>query len=134
MDKKKHSKKRDRIFQILSDTDTHPTAEWVYKKLKDEIPDLSLATVYRNITEFREEGKIRSVGYVHGKERFDAKIYDHPHFICDECGKFSDISDDIVLNESKIMEFEIASGNKINCKNILLNGVCNECLKKRNSL
>ena len=42
---RKHSKKRDAILSCLRGTDTHPSAEWVYARLKPQIPDLSLATV-----------------------------------------------------------------------------------------
>ena len=41
----KKSPKRDRILEVIRGTKSHPTAEWVYLKLKDEMPELSLATV-----------------------------------------------------------------------------------------
>ena len=46
---KKHSKKREAIREALMNTKEHPSAEMLYTKLKNEIPDLSLATVYRNL-------------------------------------------------------------------------------------
>ena len=46
---RKRSKKRDAILSCLCNTDTHPSAEWIYHQLKPQIPDLSLATVYRNL-------------------------------------------------------------------------------------
>ena len=46
---RKHSHKRDAILECLRCTTSHPTAEWVYTQLKPTIPDLSLATVYRNL-------------------------------------------------------------------------------------
>ena len=48
MPERKHSKKRDAIYECLRNTTTHPSAEWVYAQLKPTIPDLSLGTVYRN--------------------------------------------------------------------------------------
>ena len=41
----KKSRKRDAILACVCSTDTHPTAEWVYTRLKPDIPDLSLGTV-----------------------------------------------------------------------------------------
>ena len=49
---KRHSKKRDAILTCLRQTKSHPTAEWIYQKLKPEYPNLSLGTVYRNLSEF----------------------------------------------------------------------------------
>ena len=66
---RKRSKKRDAILACICGTDCHPSAEWVYTQLKPQIPDLSLGTVYRNISMFREEGTIVSVGVVNGLER-----------------------------------------------------------------
>ena len=68
---RKHSRKRDAILECLRCTTSHPTAEWVYTQLKPTIPDLSLATVYRNLAMFKDEGTIDSVGVYNGLERFD---------------------------------------------------------------
>ena len=48
------SRKREAILNALRNTDAHPTAEWVYRQLKPEYPDLSLGTVYRNLGRFQE--------------------------------------------------------------------------------
>ena len=59
---RKHSRKRDAILACLRSTTCHPTAEWVYQQLKPAIPDLSLGTVYRNLSMFKDEGLVISVG------------------------------------------------------------------------
>ena len=75
---RKYSKKREAIFSCICSTDTHPSAEWVYNQLKPQIPDLSLATVYRNLALFKREGRIVSVGVVQNLERFDANTAPMP--------------------------------------------------------
>ena len=87
----RYSKKREAILTALRATESHPTAEWLYQQLKPEHPDLSLGTVYRNLTLFREQGLIRSVGVVDGHERFDANTHTHSHFVCDCCHAVIDI-------------------------------------------
>ena len=57
MEQTKHFKKRDAILTCLRGTTTHPSAEWIYMQLKDEIPKLSLGTVYRNLAYIKEAGK-----------------------------------------------------------------------------
>ena len=71
---RKHSKKRDAILNCLRETDAHPSAEWVYSRLKPQIPDLSLGTVYRNLALFKETGEAISLGTVMGLERFDPEV------------------------------------------------------------
>ena len=58
----RYSPKRDAILQCLRSTTCHPSAEWVYSQLKPRIPDLSLATVYRNLARFRAEGAVQVIG------------------------------------------------------------------------
>ena len=68
----KQFRKRNAILAYLRQTEDHPSAEMVYNQLKPEIPDLSLGTVYRNLSMFKTNGEIISIGTVNGVERFDA--------------------------------------------------------------
>ncbi|MDR2211173.1 MAG: transcriptional repressor [Spirochaetaceae bacterium] len=88
---RKHSKKRDAILRTIRSTNSHPGAQWVYDQLKPSIPDLSLGTVYRNISLFREEGEVVSLGVVQGEERFDGRVSPHPHLVCCRCGRVLDL-------------------------------------------
>ena len=54
---------------------------------------MSLGTVYRNLTFFRERGLVQSVGVVQGQERFDAITTPHSHFVCNCCGTVLDLPD-----------------------------------------
>ena len=87
----RYSKKREAILTAIRSTHCHPSAEWVYQKLKPEHPDLSLGTVYRNLIFFQQRGDIQSVGVVKGQERFDAVTTPHSHFVCNSCGAVSDL-------------------------------------------
>jgi len=87
----RYSKKREAILGLLRSTTEHPGAEWIYLRLKADYPDLSLATVYRNLNQFKEQGMIMSLGTVNGVERFDGNTEPHVHFICDRCSKVQDL-------------------------------------------
>lgn len=39
----------------------HPTADFVYEQMRKELPNISLATVYRNLNQLAEAGLIRKV-------------------------------------------------------------------------
>ena len=124
---KRYSRKREAILQALRSTDTHPSAEWVYTKLKPEFPDLSLATVYRNIAEFLEEGTIVSVGTVAGQERYDAETRPHTHFICDTCGAVIDVESKIDTAAIKDT-VEKSIGAQIMRHELYFRGKCANCL------
>lgn len=126
---RKHSRKRDTILECLRCTTSHPTAEWVYTQLKPTIPDLSLATVYRNLAMFKDEGTIDSVGVYNGLERFDFRTDPHAHFICRICGAVSDINW-LELPADTLSEVEQQTGSKVEGCRIAVTGVCADCAKK----
>ena len=57
----KHSEQRDCIQHYLSTRLDHPTAEMVYMGIRDELPNISLATVYRNLSLLSDLGEIRKI-------------------------------------------------------------------------
>ncbi|MBQ7857468.1 MAG: transcriptional repressor, partial [Oscillospiraceae bacterium] len=87
----KHFKKRDAILACVKGTDVHPSADWVYDRMRQEYPDISLGTVYRNLTLFKKQGMIQSLGTVGGVERFDGNTDPHVHFICTGCDSVIDL-------------------------------------------
>ncbi len=126
MSVQKYSRKREAILDTLCSTKTHPTAEWIYARLKPAYPDLSLGTVYRNLSLFRSEGRIICVGTVGGQERFDAKTEPHPHFICDMCGDVIDMDDVETPFISLPQDF---SKGSIDYCDIIFHGKCSKCIK-----
>ena len=52
----KHSRQRDLIYSYLDGNTEHPTADMVYSEIKKEIPNISLGTVYRNLSQLEEMG------------------------------------------------------------------------------
>lgn len=124
-----YSSKREAIFKTIASTKSHPSAQWVYEQLKDEIPKLSLGTVYRNIALFKEQGKIIVVANVNGEERIDADTSDHAHFVCDECGTVYDL----YSSELSPIEKELnRKGFEITRKNVVFHGRCSDCCTKLN--
>ncbi len=89
--KRNFSCKREAILQALRSTKTHPTAEWVCEKARETYPNLSLATVYRNLAQLKEDGLAISVGVVDGHERLDGTVAPHPHFVCRVCHAVIDV-------------------------------------------
>ena len=123
---RKHSRKRDAILRCLRETDTHPTAEWVYNQLKPDFPELSLGTVYRNLNLFRDEGMIVSVGVVNGLERFDATTTPHIHFICTKCGAVKDAGD-VKVPAELAAQVQQSTGGAIEGYALTFTGLCAHC-------
>lgn len=120
------SKKREAILTCLQNTKSHPTAEWIYDRLKPTYPDLSLGTVYRNLLQMKKAGLICSIGTVDGQERYDADMVPHVHAVCMRCGKVEDLSA-FSVPDQKIIELEQLTGFQLVSAKIQLSGLCKEC-------
>ena len=128
----KNFRKRNAILSYLQSKVTHPSAETIYADLKQEIPDLSMATVYRNLTKFRQEGMVQCVATVKGVERFDANTDPHVHFICRHCDAVIDLHE---MQISPALQSQAASitGGKVESCVLSFTGLCGDCLSKENT-
>ena len=84
--KMRNSTTRNSIYSYLCGTKEHPSAEMIYIDLKAENPNLSLGTVYRNLNQLEEIGRVVRVTTVNNHERYDANCDDHVHLVCSKCG------------------------------------------------
>ena len=87
----KHSKQREAILNLLCTTKNHPTADWLYSQLKESYPKLGLATVYRNLRLFEQQGLVQRVDVGDGLEHYDANLDTHYHFYCNKCLRVLDV-------------------------------------------
>ena len=124
----KHFRKRDAILQCVRSTDAHPSADWVFEHVKEQVPDISLATVYRNLALFKDQGLITSLGTVKGVERFDGNTDPHVHFICTQCGAVMDLPQISVPEELNSAVAQSSGGRVDNCQ-LSFTGICGECRK-----
>lgn len=116
----KQTKQKDTILKKVKSLCTHPTADEIYKALKDDGEQIGLATVYRNLNRFSEIGVIKKVEMFEQSDRFDFRLDNHQHLLCKKCGKVLDIDVDINLNfKNKNVE--------INDYKMVFYGVCGEC-------
>ncbi len=99
--KTRMTKQRKAILEVLKDTNIHPTADWIYEQVKEEIPNISLGTIYRNLNVLAEIGEIMILDYGSTYSRFDGVPENHYHFQCSECeGVFDlDVSHKEDLNQ-----------------------------------
>ena len=125
----KQFRKRNAILSCLQQSESHPSAEALYQDLRQEHPDISLATVYRNLALFRNQGVIRSLGTVGGVERFDGDICPHAHFACSSCGVVVDLPEAGVPDCGGIAR---EMGCRVEEVQMILTGLCKDCLSHEN--
>ena len=129
MRRENFSRKREAILHVLQNTKVHPTAEWVYQELKPDFPDLSLGTVYRNLSRFKEAGTVRSLGVIGGQEHFDGNLTPHDHFLCTACGKILDLGSPAFMADLQThLEQE---GMRVPGHELLVHGLCAACQQEK---
>ncbi|MFP4014878.1 MAG: transcriptional repressor [Chitinispirillaceae bacterium] len=124
------SRQRERILEVLQETDSHPTADWIYRKLKDEIPELSLGTVYRNLKVLMSQGLILKLPFGSTYDRYDGQTTPHSHLICERCGYVEDIE----LPEYSEMKEKIEkmSSFTVTHHRVDFLGLCKTCKNQNN--
>ena len=91
----KYSRQRESIKNYLMTTKEHPTADEVYMKVKQEFPNISLGTVYRNLNLLTDIGDAIKISTPNGGDRFDGRLEPHNHFLCTKCGRLLDLDLDM---------------------------------------
>lgn len=131
MTRRRKSRQRDRILELIENTTSHPTATWVYDNLRGDFPSVSLGNVYRNLSILENEGKIRRLTFGSTFDRYEAADSDHAHFVCDSCGTIHDLpADGADTFASQIAE---QSGHIAHSFRFQIHGTCKSCLSKATS-
>jgi Fur family transcriptional regulator, peroxide stress response regulator len=121
----KRSKQREAIIRILKNTASHPSAEWIYEQVKKEIPDIGLATVYRNLRLLKKSGDVLEMHTTNDTARFDGCTANHYHFCCDRCGQILDLDEPVDTSiDSRIAR---KTGLKILGHSLVFSGLCPDC-------
>lgn len=82
---------RLQIVNILIASEEHPSAEQIFKEVRETFPTTSLATIYKTLLVLKEIGEVIELSFGEGGSRFDGhKPYPHPHVICTKCGEIQD--------------------------------------------
>ena len=124
----KHSKQRDSIIEFLSTRKDHPTADVVYMNVRKAFPNISLGTVYRNLTLLADIGEIARLRLGDGIDHFDYNAAPHYHFICSSCGSVIDLdmSDISSITETAQKNFD----GEIEGHVTYFYGLCKNCTQK----
>jgi len=122
--KQRYSKQRETILQVIQSTLIHPNADWVYKETRKQIPNISLGTVYRNLNQLVESGRILKLKD-EAMVRYDGNTGQHDHFRCSVCGKWYDVK---MIDQSIIKSFADKHDFQIESFNLVLEGTCKSCL------
>ena len=126
----KYSRQRESIKASLMNRHDHPTADALYASIREEFPNISLGTVYRNLVLFQQQGLIQSIGVVKGQERFDGCIAPHSHLICTCCGAVMDLPHPMLDDGDLDQTVSAQYGFLVQRHELIFYGTCENCQNK----
>lgn len=103
----------------------HPTVEMIYAELAQEIPTMSLTTVYNTLSTFIEKGLVCGVTITGTEVRYDFNTESHHHFLCKKCSQIKDVDVPCSLSGQK---GNLIDGHKIEEIHGYFKGTCRDCL------
>jgi Fe2+ or Zn2+ uptake regulation protein len=115
--------RRQQVYEVLLQRRDHPTAEEVFLRAKQSLPDISIATIYNCLDALVQCGLVRHVAVERGAARFCPNMKEHFHFYCDGCEKVFDI--DLPKNPG----FTLPRGFKAERFDLAIHGHCAGCAK-----
>ena len=115
---------RQAVFRALHRADDHPTAELVYDRVCDEVPSISLRTVYQVLNDLAAMGEVSMLDLGTGATRFDPTPSEHHHLICTSCG---DVRDLFLGDVDVEVPRDQASGFVVGTPEITWRGLCPSC-------
>jgi len=115
---------RQCIFRILYGNGSHPTAHAVLRSVREEMPTVSLRTVYQTLNDLVALGEIQQFDVGTGAARFDDATGPHHHLVCTSCGAMRDVEGDpagLRLPAHQRQGFTISGAE------VIFRGLCAEC-------
>lgn len=127
----KMTSQRLAIYQLLIQTKVHPDVNFIYKKIKELFPMISLSTVYNTLESFKRAGVIIGVDSRDDLKHYDGNSVPHPHIICVSCNRIDDL-DNVKSDMIKKTELFISAGTGYKIIDNFINfyGYCPDCRNK----
>lgn len=125
----KYSRQRESIKEFLASRTDHPTADVIYENMKLIYPNISLGTVYRNLSLLSDLGEIKKLSSFGGADHFDGRTDTHYHFMCTRCNRIIDLESKGIHRMMNLAGENF--GGKITDYSAKFFGICEDCLKEQ---
>jgi Fur family transcriptional regulator, peroxide stress response regulator len=118
---------RQVLYEVMQGMKGHPSPEEIYAEVKQQVPSISLATVYKNIHLFVESGVLREVSLHHGSQRVEMNDHEHHHLVCSKCKAITDIDEKTLGGLPK--RRKLTGGFLVERYSVDVIGICAKCQK-----
>lgn len=106
--------------------ESHPGAEDIWQAVSEKEPNISRATVYRNLRRLVDSGLVNELYFRDGKARYELNLDHHHHFVCVGCGN----TEKIEVKPLEALFAEVGERCEIIGHQFEIFGYCPECRDK----
>ena len=122
----RYTLQRAAVHSFLSQVRSHPTADEVFLAVRQELPGISLATVYNSLEALVGCGLATRLAFSDGSARYDGQVDPHLHARCSTCGRVVDVYGS---SEASILEAvpPAPEAFQVDGIRVELTGLCRDC-------
>lgn len=116
------------VLEYLRSVKNHPSAGEVYEAVRERLPGISLATVYRTLAWLADNGEALELKYGDKASRYDGDTSEHSHLTCAGCGRVLDVNLSAPVVDARQIMRQL--GAELHGRRLEMTGLCKECLNK----
>jgi Fe2+ or Zn2+ uptake regulation protein len=116
------------ILRELRRLGHHASADQIYNSVRDELPGMSVPTVYATLDLLVELGLARKIDAGIGTSLYDARTDPHQHTVCRHCGRIDDIDGELDL--AALLREASATGFRADRAELVVSGLCADCAER----
>jgi Fe2+ or Zn2+ uptake regulation protein len=113
------------MHRLLRERDRHLTAEELLSEASEQLPGVSLPTVYATLELFEQLGIVRRVNGGGGTLLWDTRAEAHGHMICRRCGRIEDM--EIPVDLERARRVAARAGFEPDRAEVVVSGLCADC-------
>ncbi len=121
--------KRQIVYDTVVQLANHPSAVEIMASLQASGKKLAYATVYNSLRYLTDVGLLQELTVGGTYSRYDARVENHHHVICQACGRVDEVAREIPLPFLRAIEQE--SGYDIKLADLVIKGVCPACRRQQ---
>ncbi|WP_288285647.1 Fur family transcriptional regulator [uncultured Senegalimassilia sp.] len=120
----RNTKQRALVLDAVRSLHNHPTSAEIYEVVHQQNPNVSRATVYRNLGVLSDRGEVLRIPVPNAADRYDFRCDNHFHAKCERCGGVFDIETEGVDPFARITK---DYGFQVTGFDLAFSGVCPQC-------
>ena len=117
------TRQRREVYEVLLEQRDHPTATELFIRVKDRVPNISLATVYNCLEALTQNGLVKQVNLDRSPSRYCPNLNDHGHFHCERCGGIADVD----FADAAGAALALPRGAVVSRIDVAIRGLCPQC-------